>query len=112
VKNLTVLFVLVLFVTDSFAGGRGSGVRGHTTQRSGGGHHSSYSSDLSTSSFSSDTGNFSLPEIKIDKHESLEVKETQSIVYELGSIKCYVCKTSRTTSFQDMPCGYYAINNI
>ena len=110
-KRLIMLIVLTLFVTDSIAGGRGSGSRGHTTARSSGGHHSSYGRDFSSSSFDDSGGNFSLPHINFIQQESHETEEFQSIVYDRGNIRCYVCKTSRTTSFQDIPCGYYAINH-
>jgi hypothetical protein len=64
--------------------------------------------DFSTSSFDDSGSNYSLPHINLVQNET----QKNPVDYDLSSFNCYVCKTNHSISFQDMPCGYYAINNV
>jgi hypothetical protein len=106
-KKLVVLIALALFMVNSNAGGKGSGIRGHHTD------HSGSASSSSSSFVDYSASNFSQPKINMIQQNSNETQSLQpAINYDFVGLKCYVCKTNHTTSFQDMPCGYYAVNNI
>jgi len=107
-----VLCVLCLLAMDSFAGGKGSGQRGHTTPRfkNSREHHSSESlgySGVIPSDFSQSNVNF----IQQNTDKTQLAQENTALQTAAYDVACYVCKTkTHPISFQDMPCGYYEIN--